>query len=183
MNSLRPTFWRSCRALANEHRLRLLWRLFEVGGENVTALGTRIGLSESVASTYLRSLGARGLIQSERRSNFVFYRPVANPEVQHAEKLLQALRASYEAQEDLRRIIHDLTGFTHERRIAIVRSLQGKEFSDAALSVATSISPQALYRHTRKLVARGYVERDAARSRLGCPSSPLSRTLLDIALD
>ena len=55
---LEPSFWRTCRALKNPHRLDLLKDVFAFEDEfGVTAFGQRAGVSESTASTYLRQMG------------------------------------------------------------------------------------------------------------------------------
>lgn len=60
MSKLRPTLWRTCRVLASETRLRLLWTLFENEGLCVADLAHRIGISEQNASNQLRSLYISG---------------------------------------------------------------------------------------------------------------------------
>lgn len=182
MSALHPTVWRTCRVLSNEQRLRLLWKLFQLGEGNVTALGEAVGLKEPLASAYLRALNARGLISSERRRNYVFYKPEANPEVEHAGQMLGSLRHCYEDLMPLARITYHMTAFTHPRRVDIVRALSQGEADDVRLSVQTRISPLALYRHIKKLVARGYVEKNGRELRLVEQGEGLAQDLLSIVV-
>jgi len=182
MNALHPTVWRTCRVLSNEQRLRLLWKLFQLGEGNVTALGDAVGLKEPLASDYLRALNARGLISSERRRNYVFYNPVANPEVEHAGQMLDILRDCYEDLIPMAKVTYHMTAFTHPRRLDIVRALSQGVEDEVQLSVQTRISPEALYRHIKKLDARGYVEKNGRELRLVEQRAGLSQDLLSIVL-
>ncbi|QBG47473.1 ArsR family transcriptional regulator [Verrucomicrobia bacterium S94] len=182
MTDLHPSLWRTCRVLANEKRLYLLWRLFQAGESGVTHLGEAVGLTEPCTSVYLRALNARGLILPRRQKNFVLYRPQANPEVAGAERLLAALRSAYDDYMPVPAVIRLVTAFTHDRRIAIVRELSRGALSELELSVKTGISPQALYRHLRKLEARNFVEKDHDELRLVAQNSELGRELLALAV-
>lgn len=180
MKDLHPTIWRTCRVLSNESRIKLLWKLFQGGEMSVSVLGDAVGLPESVASTYLRGLNSRGLILSERRQKYVFYRPEANPEVEHAERMLEALRASYEAFMPIGLVLQHLTAFTHPRRIEIVRALNEVAYDEQKLSIKTQISLPALYRHVRKLAERGYVVKKDKVLILVPQETVLAKTLLKI---
>ncbi|MDZ8119850.1 ArsR family transcriptional regulator [Pontiella agarivorans] len=182
MTDLHPSLWRTCRVLANENRLHLLWKLFQEGESSVSRLGEAVGLTEPVASSYLRALNARGLILPRRQKNFVLYRPLANPEVAGADRLLEALRGAYDAFMPVPAVIRSVTAFTHERRIEIVRALSGGELAELQLSMKTGISPQALYRHLRKLEARNFVERGGEKLHLSEPDEGLSKELLALAV-
>ncbi|MDF7825631.1 ArsR family transcriptional regulator [Pontiellaceae bacterium B12227] len=182
MESLHPTVWRTCRALSNNKRLLLLWKLLQVGESSVSQLGDAVGLSESAASTCLRALNTRGLILAERRKKYVFYRPEANPEVEHADRFLKMMRACYDGFMPLDLVAYHMTAFTHPRRIDIVRALNEGPCDEVQLSIQTRISPQALYRHLRKLTARGYVEKVHETLSLVPQENQLARELLAIAL-
>ena len=182
MSALHPTVWRTCRVLSNEHRLKLLWKLFQLGEGSVTALGAAVGLQGPVASSYLRALNARGLISSERKKKYVFYKPEANPEVEHADQMLSALRASYDAFMPLPMVAAHMTAFTHPRRLEIVRALNDGVSDELQLAVRTGISPEALYRHLRKLVDRGYVQKNGRDVQLAEQQAVLARVLLSIVL-
>ena len=183
MEKLRPSLWRTCRVLANESRLKLLWRLLQEGEMSMTQLAQSVGLSTSNASRHLRALGARGLIKAEQRGLFVFYSVEANVEVDHAPELLEALRACYLDAIPYHRIIRLATAFTHPRRITIVKALIGMEMTEAALSIKSRIPPQSLYRHVAKLERRGFVKKT---KEIVClieeQEMPLERVLLGAAL-
>lgn len=182
MSSLHPTVWRTCRVLSSESRLKLLWKLFQEGEGSVTSLGKALGLPEPLASRYLRALNARGLISSQRRKKYVFYRPEANPEVEHAERMLTTLRNGYDRFMPLSLVAHQMTAFTHPRRIDIVRALNAGACDEAQLSIRTHISPQALYRHLKKLLGRGFIEKTGGEVRLRSQTDELAEVLLNIAL-
>jgi DNA-binding transcriptional ArsR family regulator len=182
MSALHPTVWRTCRVLSNEQRLKLLWRLFQFGEGSVTVLGIAADLQEPVASTYLRALNARGLISAKRKMNYVFYRPEANPEVEHAGVMLDAMRACYNDFMPLSKVSYHMTAFTHPRRLEIVRALHHGDVDAGQISVQTGIPPQALARHVKKLVARGYVEKNERELRLVEQKAGLANDLLSIVI-
>ena len=73
-NELRPTVWRTARALANANRLRLLREVWKSRGRlSVTELAERLGMAVSTTSQYLRALNARGLISVGRSGSYVYY--------------------------------------------------------------------------------------------------------------
>ena len=53
---------------------------------------------------------------------------------------------------------------------------------EAALSIKTHISPEALYRHIRKLESRGFVKKEGERVWLVEQKGSLGKVLLDAAL-
>lgn len=167
--------------LASEHRLELLRSVITEPGSTVSALAASTKLQESYASIELRKLNARGLIQARARGRYVFYWDEANPSVEHAGGILDALRAAFSAKTTNERIIQTATAFTHPRRIMVVKALGlgGKTIPE--LSMATQISQPALYRHLNKLAARGFVKVHDERWRLDDPRLPLAHTLLGIA--
>lgn len=178
---LRPTLWRTCRVLANETRLRLLWHLFDEGELCVGQLAVRTGMSRPNASNQLRALNARGLIIPRREKMKVIYRPEANRGIDFAPGLLEALRVCSQRSIPFGALVRQATAFTHERRIEIVRTLNGKRLPFGGLRTATGISPAALSRHLEKLEARRFVRRGDGLYRLGRPGNPLGSELLRIA--
>ena len=181
MSELSPSLWRTCRVLANELRLKLLWKLFQNGECSMSGLADSLGLKESTASTYLRLLNSRGLIFAERRKNFVFYRLEANPIVSHAEELLEALLDCYKTFMPVKMVMFKMTAFTHSRRIDIVSALKEGDMEVGALSVRTQISLPALYRHLKKLEDRGFVLCHDQSVEICEPGDVLSKTLLKAA--
>ncbi len=178
---LRPTLWRTCRVIANETRLTLLWKIFEEGELCVHELVEQTGVSRPNASTQLRALSARGLIMPRREDMRVIYRAEANAGISFAPPLLDALRECFEQSMTFKTVIRQATAFTHERRIEIVRALKGKILSFETLLGTTGMSSTALSRHLNKLERRGFVKYTKGIYRLGAPRNPLSRVLVEIA--
>jgi len=180
MNTYHPTLWRTCRVLANTQRLQCLKLVLSEPMLTVGDVADRTGHHENRTSEYLRALQARGLVRACRQSRWVRYTPHPDPLVPHGKPLLSALRqALIKNQQSERNVIRTLTAFTHPRRLSILSHLQ-KHGSVAfeRLSVATSVSPQALYRHLKKLKTRGLIASNNQCWRLTPPSDDLAKTLL-----
>lgn len=178
---LRPTLWRTCRALARETRLQLLWKIFEEGELYVRQAAERTGMSVPNACNQLRTLSARGLISPRREKMRVFYRAEANSALDAAPVLLDALRNCYEKKTPFKTIIRQTTAFTNERRIEIVRALSRKSLDFHQLIEATGMSTSALSRHLGKLETRGFVKYRNGIYYRAAPGNPLGRTLLKLA--
>jgi DNA-binding transcriptional ArsR family regulator len=181
-NKLRPTVWRTCRVIASETRLRLLWHLFEKKGLCISDLAAKVGISDQNASIQLRAINARGLIRPRRIKLKVFYHPEANPDVEHAEALLSALRLAHESQMSFKVIIRQATAFTHDRRILILRSLTEKRGSVADLEARLKIPAPSLNHHLLKLEDRSFVKNINGVYRTNRPGNPLGRALMKIAI-
>jgi len=149
---------------------------------SMTRLAQSVGLSASSASKHLRALNSRGLIKAERRGLYLFYSAEANTEVDCASELLEALRECYSNAVSHSQIIRWTTAFTHPRRIAIVRALNGAGLPAAALSIKTHISPESLFRHVRKLEKRGFVKKTGEIVCLIGHDMPFGQALLGAAL-
>lgn len=178
MNRLRPTLWRTCRVIACETRLQLLWFLFEEGECCVSQLAESIHITPSNATIQLRAMSARGLIRYRRSKLNVIYRAEASPEVDYAIGLLEALRVCHYSNTPHRTVMKQATAFTHERRIEIVRLLHGNPMKPAALQAATGMSSSAMMRHLDKLLSRRFVRESEGRYRLEWPGHPFGRTLM-----
>jgi DNA-binding HxlR family transcriptional regulator len=181
MSKLHPTLWRTCRVIACETRLRLLWSLFENERQSVADLAKLVGISPNNASLQLRTLNARGLIVPRRENLRIYYRPEANQEVVHAEEILEALRRCAQTGVSFKTVIRQATALTHLRRIIIVRALDGRKLSTNELKDVTGISTAALTKHLLKLEARGFVKNVYGTYRLHHPGNILGRTLLKAA--
>jgi len=182
MLNLRPALWRTCRVIACETRLQLLWHILDEGESSVTDAMLCVGVSQPNASNQLRALCDRGLIIPRRESMEVIYRAEANGSASFAPEILDALRICYERSVAFATIIRQATAFTHERRIEIVRALRGRSLSTPALRDATGMSPSALLRHLDKLEKRGFVKEASGSYRMGAPGNALGRTLLKLAV-
>jgi DNA-binding transcriptional ArsR family regulator len=181
---LQPTLWRTCRVLAGRRRLALLGWVHAKRSAGVTELARLTGLPVAVASQELRRLQSRGLLQARRSGRDVGYRFEADLSVQDAVRLVPALRDGFrrDAKGFPARCFRLATGFTHVRRIDIVRSLAAGACAFDGLSRRTGIQKSALARHLAKLVRRGLVDRTRGLYRLPVKPMGLARHLLDLAL-
>jgi len=178
MKSLRPTLWRTCRAIANTTRLRLLWKIFQAEGLCVGELALTTGASRENATLQLRALNARGLITSTRCGKKVIYRAEANPGVDGAEELLEALRESFNAKIPLSVVFREATAFTHSRRIFLMKTVSLSSGSFDELLESSGMSPIALQWNLSKLVARGFVKERGDFYKAGNPKNPLGKCLM-----
>jgi ArsR family transcriptional regulator len=180
---LHPTLWRTARVLANTTRLRVLcYLLRRPQGATVTQVAERLDLKLPVASLYLRALNARGLLRTERRSRWVWYRVSPDPTLPEIDPILKALRRELRPTDaSIRQVIRDATAFTHPRRCVIMQRLGHGAMRFGELSRSSGISPDALARHVRKLMDRRFLFQQNGRYRSAVPTTALGRTLLKIA--
>lgn len=183
MNELRPSLWRTCRVLANEPRLQLIRHLVECEKSTVASLAQQVDIPPNLASTYLRAISARGLIQAEPKGRHVYYIAIPNVNVHGAAELLNALKHAFGTEMKNKEIIHYTTAFTHQRRIAIAKALQHRPTQPAELSARTSIPMTALLRHLSKLSNRDMAEMAKEHYRLAIPNNVYGHTLLLAALN
>jgi len=182
MSDLRPTLWRTCRVIACETRLKLLWALFREEELCVSSAAECVGMGDAQASIQLRSLNARGLISSRRKKMRVFYRPEANVAVDFAPQLLGGLHACYVRRMAHAAVIRQATAFTHERRIEVVRALDCAPMDWNDLVAITGMSDTALFSHLGKLRNRGLVKKGGDRYMLSWPENRFGALLLRVAL-
>ena len=78
------------RALGNERRLMIVCKLAEWGEANVTTLAEAVGLSQSALSQHLAKLRDRGIVDSRRDSQTVWYR-IADPRIEELFATLHGL--------------------------------------------------------------------------------------------
>ena len=181
MSQLRPTLWRTCRVIASQTRLQLLWLLFQHDDLCVSALAKKVGLSDPNASIQLRALSARGLIPPQRKGLQIFYHPEVNINVEHAETLLAALRECQERNMGFDTVIRQATAFTHAWRIKIVRSLDESRQTYSQLQESTEIPAPSLSYHLAKLTTRRFVKTQGGIYRPHDPNNFLGRTLMTLA--
>lgn len=180
--ALQPSLWRTCRVLANRHRLEMLRELILDPDQSVSEVGRRLCVPPAVVTQYLRALNARGLLAARRQGKYVYYRPSADESVIGAMPLLLALRGTFATTKDpVEVIFRQATAFTHPRRLDIIRALQNKPLDGRHLRAATGMSQSALTRHLRKLVSRGIVMFDGRKYRCTTPRHGLSKVLLRLA--
>jgi len=178
----RPTLWRTCRVLANTTRLRILRALIEEPGQSVSAIARTMRLDLPLATHHLRSLGARGLLEAERKGAWVYYRPSPDPMIPEARSLLDSLSETFENDKGASRSIYRLaTAFTHPRRQSIYGALQEGDQSFTELRTQTGIPVRALCRHLRKLRERGFVVLGEGQYRATIPPGSFARVLASLA--
>ncbi len=178
--SLTPSLWRTCRVLANPLRLACLHAVCDDRDHTVSELAQRARLSPTVASLYLRQLQARGLIRSVRVGRWVRYSAIADPAVAHAADVLAAMkRALRRSHPPYRRLFRTLTGFTHPRRLVILRALPDNNAVPVErLHDVTGIPVPALSRHLNKLRRHGLARRTPSGWRLAPSLSRLAQALI-----
>lgn len=179
---LRPTLWRTCRVLANRLRLRLLRELFHHPDQTVSAAASRVDIPLALASSYLRQLNARGLLQARRVGKSVYYRPFPDKSSPAPALLLNALEHTFAIEKQpIEVIFRQVTAFTHPRRLAIILALRDGGLTKQSLRMKTGMSQDALARHLAKLADRRFVVVDEFTCRCANPRGRLARTLLDLA--
>jgi len=157
-HSLRPTPWRTCRAIANRTRLEMFGLLVRQPGLTVSAAAKELKQPLSVTSEYLRALEARGLLVSRRVGGHVEYRVNSAGGGHPASRLAVKLRLAFQRNsQPVDTIFKIATAFTHPRRIEIFRVLKGGPKTLGELRLSTRISRRAARRHLEKLERRGFV--------------------------
>ena len=124
----------------------------------VSAVARKLKVPRVVASQYLRALNARGLLKARREGRWVYYRASPDGSVGEAKPLLLALERTFAQKSDsVSTIFRLVTAFTHPRRQDIFLALPRRGMAFGELMFKTGMSPDALRRHLRKLVDRGFV--------------------------
>jgi DNA-binding MarR family transcriptional regulator len=183
MTGYHPTLWRTSRVLANEKRLVCLRTVLDEPGLTVGETAGRVRLPVNHVGESLRALQARGLIVAQRHSKWVRYHPVPDPLVPNAAPLLNALKNAFAVGEKTIDVYRLLTGFTHPRRLIVLWFLTGHGPSSAEIiAQQTDISPQALFRHLKKLQARGLVEHKDDLWSVSRSLAPLPQALVALAI-
>ena len=180
MDDFYPVLWRTCRAIANKRRLRILWSLFDHGSQCSIKLSHNLEMSESQVSIHLKILAGHGLIQQYRRKMWVISIPEADQRVPAAEELMNALQTCHGNGTSIGIIFKQATAFTHSRRIEIIQALSMQGMSLEDLSQKAHIPESALNRHLNKLTARGFVKENSALYSKIVPNTAFSQALLRI---
>ena len=184
---LRPTLWRTARALANKNRLlffRAVW--LSKGEKGVSELARDVGLSISTASVYLRALNARGLISVRRVTSHVYYGNGTDRSLPEAQ-LLQTAFAKVFSRKKLpdnwpEGLIPTLRAYSHLRRITILQCLAEKQRGFTDLSFVTGIPEMSLARHLRVLSRAQIVSCEKNLYSIVKPRNVLQSAFLEIAL-
>ncbi len=183
MHNEQPILWRTCRVIANQRRLELLWCLFSHGPRCLFELANDVGISNPQASIHLYALASHGLIRQYRSKMRLISVPEGNAKIASAESLLESLRTCHHAEMPTQAVFKQVTAFTHARRIEIMQTLPGTGFSIEQLTEQTHISEAALTRHLNKLTARGFIRKNEELFFKETPADTLSQTLLKIIAD
>ncbi len=179
---LTPTLWRTCRALANERRLRILALLHAEPDLAVSQVAKTMDCPASEISESLRILNARGLLRVTRRNRHVYYRVGSDPSIPWTKPLLRAvLRVLTTDSDGATRVFRAATALTHPRRQSILAALRLADMNLNELQHSTAISKPALKRHLRKLRSRGFIAYRHRRYSLIRSRDALHQTLLDLA--
>lgn len=179
---LQPTLWRTCRVLANRHRLRILGCLLKEPDQTVTAISNRLHLPVAVTSQYLRALEARSLLTARRKGRYVSYQASSAETAGAAQPLAIALRLVFRRETDpVTTVFRAATAFTHPRRVVLVQALAGGAQTFWQLHERTGISARALRRHLAKLEMRGFITHENGVCALVTQRAPLHRALASMA--
>ena len=187
---LRPTLWRTVRAVLNEQRLRLLRDVFAHDGRFcVRELAKRAGLDEPVASNYLRQLNARGLLGVRRDRIKVFYTTETDRSLPEAVYFQAALRSflSGRLQKGWElELMTVLRGFAHFNRLAILLCLAKGPATYDELCEAMGVCVKNFYHHLAFLHSAGLADKRFVDGEkifvLVKPVHPLSICLMEILL-
>ena len=188
---LRPTLWRTCRALMNATRLRMLRLAIEGDGALcVRDYAKGLGLTDAVASIYLRQLNARGLIGVRRDRIKVFYNGEQDRSLPDSMALQTALRAFFATDPKSgweSEIMTILRAFSHFNRLAILIRLADGPATLDDLFKAMGVCVKSVYHHLGFLHAAGLIEEQRVYHRpssfsLVRPTHPFAETLLWLLL-
>ena len=161
---LKPTLWRTCRAVRNPLRLRLLKAVFEHDGEFcVRDFAKLLQIDEALTSVYLRQLNARGLIGVSRERVRVVYNTAPDRTLPDALKLREALKAYLTGplpdnwEMELVRIID---AFSHPNRLAMLIRLAQGPATIHELFEAAGVVVKSIYHHLRFFTTAGLIAKE-----------------------
>ena len=166
-NELKPTLWRTARALANADRLNLMRLVANAkGAKDVSELAMDAGLPVPTASIYLRALNARGLISVIRSGSFVYYGTGSDRSLPVAVAIQGAFRrlfAKKELPDDWQDILLPiLNAYSNQRRELMVRILfEHSGISFLEFHKRSGLCETSFLRHLRILVNAGIISLDS----------------------
>lgn len=189
---LRPTLWRTCRALMNDARLELFRAVVEHNDElNVSELARLVNVSQPAATIALRLLQSRGLIGVRRERLSVFYNLSKDRSLPEAAVLQDAFIEFFaqhrEGNDWKKEVLVVLKAFTHFNRLAAIVRLSKSDADKETLAKSMGVVVKTFEHHLRYLVKARIV---GARGEPGKPSMyrllpqshPIAKTLLDLLL-
>lgn len=186
---LAPTLWRTCRAMMNPLRLRLLRMVFDHDDAyTVTDFAKALGVEQSTATIYLRQLNARGLVGVRRQRIKVFYNTEPDrslPEALAIRETMRTLCASPMTDEWVSTLMTVLRAFSHFNRLAMIERLFDGPATVDELSGCMGVCVKSLYHHLRFIHSAGLLSvRTACRQptviALREDVHPLAAALLDV---
>ena len=166
-NELKPTLWRTARALANADRLNLMRLVANAkGAKGVSELAMDAGLPVPTASIYLRALNARGLISVIRSGSFVYYGTGSDRSLPVAVAIQGAFRRLFSKKElpdDWQDILLPiLNAYSNQRRELMVQILsEHSGISYLEFHKRSGLCETSFLRHLRILVNAGVVSLDS----------------------
>ena len=178
-----PSLWNLCRVIASESRLELLHLLVENGELCVSEVQHRSGMSRTNTSNQLKTLYAYGMISFRRKDMNVIYRAEPVFEDSLSAKLLVAIKDCFLQAVPFSELVWAATGFSHGRRIEVVRAIGNAGGSFEVLQEKTGMSRAALFRHLDKLERRGFICHESDTYKLSFPGNVLGKVLLDAVLN
>lgn len=163
---LKPTLWRTARALANADRLNLM-RLVSCakGSKKVKEIAQEADLAVPTASIYLRALNARGLISVVRSASCVYYGTGSDRSLPVAMDIQEAFRKLFRRKklpaDWTDRLLPVLRSYCSPRREALLRILvESGPMTYSGLLAGSGISETSFLRHLGNLLSSGIVRRD-----------------------
>jgi len=186
VEGLRPTLWRTARALTGEGRLDLLRLVAEGGGGlNVLQLAQASKRFEPQVSNDLRALNARGILGVERRNACVYYGLVPDRSLPVAASVQNAFRRLFRSgnlPDDWKGVlVPQLRAFSHFRRLAMMDVLlRSPGLAAQEWRKAVGIPPSSFLHHFKTLLRSGLLREDRSGGfSLLRPAHPVVRVLFD----
>lgn len=188
-SELRPTLWRTARALDNADRLNLMRLVVEAKGKKgVVELAAEANLPVPTASVYLRALNARGLISVVRSGPYVYYGTSPDRSLPVAVRIQKYFvgmsMTTWRSGDWASTLLPMLRAYANPRREAMVRVLgEGKSLRYAEYKKLSGLCETSFLRHLEILVTGGVVMRDSLGTYLLTqpPAGSLSAVFLDAA--
>ena len=183
---LKPTLWRTARALANSDRLNLMYLVSTAKGtKGVVELAAEANLPVPTASIYLRALNARGLISVVRSGPYVYYGTGSDRSLPVAMSIQESFRRLF-ARKSMPtgwtgNLLPLLRAYSNPRRESIVRLLRTcQPIRYSELRKLSGLCETSFLRHLDILTAAGIVESDARGSySLAKPKNSLASVFLN----
>ena len=182
---LRPTLWRTARALANPDRLNLMRLVANAkGAKGVVDLANEANIPIPTASLYLRALNARGLISVVRSGPFVYYGTGSDRSLPVAITIQSSFRNLFALKKLPRdwtaRLLPLLKAYSNPRRELIVQIIGARQpIRYVELHQRAGICETSFLRHLGILLTAGIIIRNPDGSySLAKPANSLAAAFL-----